>query len=121
LIWSVQRLEVAGKAELAERVAWVSKDVGDGLGYDIESFEAGGQRIFIEVKTTKGPINTPFFLTENERRVAAEKADAYRLYRLFNFGTKPRIFVVPGPLDDNLTLAPIIYRARFSGGPRTRC
>ena len=106
---------------MATKVAWVSKHVGDGLGYDIESFEEGGQRIFIEVKTTKGPIDTPFFLTENERRVASEKAEAYRLYRLFNFVTDPRAFVVPGPLDDNLSLAPISYRARFSRGPRARC
>ncbi len=66
------RLEAAGQPELAEKVAWVSKEVGDGLGYDIESFEEDGHQIFIEVKTTKGPIDTPFYLTENERRVAAD-------------------------------------------------
>ena len=107
------RLVAAGQAELAEKVAWVSKEIGDGLGYDIESYEEGGRQIYIEVKTTKGPIDTPFFLTENERRVAAEKAEAYRLYRLFNFVSETRAFVVSGPLDENLSLTPVSYRARF--------
>ena len=61
------------------------------------------------MKTTKGPINTPFFLTENELRVAEEKADAYR-YRLFDFGAEPRAFVVRGPLDDSLS--PMVGRSR---------
>jgi hypothetical protein len=107
------RLTAAGHAQLAKKVAWVSKDLGDGLGYDIESFDEAGQQIFIEVKTTKGLIDTPFYLSENERRVAARKARAYRLYRLFNFGVDPHIFPVSGPLDNRLSLAPISYRARF--------
>ena len=38
----------------------------------IESFVDDGTPIVIEIKTTKGPITTPFFVSENERRVAAE-------------------------------------------------
>jgi hypothetical protein len=53
-----ERLADLGRADLAAEVRWVSQIVGDGLGYDIESFDADGSRIFIEVKSTRGPIGT---------------------------------------------------------------
>jgi hypothetical protein len=101
------RLTAFGRGDLARKLAWVSQDIGDGLGYDIESFADDGSAIFIEVKTTKGPIDTPFFLRENERCVAAEKGSAFRLYRLFAFGNNPRIYSLSGPLDKDLVLEPV--------------
>src|SRR5262249_37764207 len=53
------RLTTAGRGDLAEKVAWVCRDIGDGLGYDIGSFTDDGSPIFVEVKATKGPIGTP--------------------------------------------------------------
>ena len=53
-----ERLAGLGRADLAAEVRWVSQIVGDGLGYDIESFDADGSRIFIVVKSTRGPIGT---------------------------------------------------------------
>jgi len=111
------RLIAIGRHDLAEKVAWVSQKIGDGLGYDIESFADDASPTFIEVKTTKGPITTPFFLSENERRVAAEKASAFRLYRLFCFGSDPRIFSLTGPLDERLSLEPVCYRVRIARDP----
>lgn len=90
---------------------WASEQIGDGLGYDIESFADDGSPLFIEVKTTRGPITTPFFVTENERRVAAEKGSAFLLYRLFEFGAEPRIYSIPGPLEAVFELEPVAYRA----------
>lgn len=107
------RLKSAGRPDLAKKVSWESKDKGDGLGYDIVSFFEDGRRIFIEVKTTKGPITTPFFISDNEIKFAAEKGAAFRLYRLFNYGKGGRIYVVPGPLEDALKLEPVSYRARI--------
>ena len=66
----------------------------------------------------KGPITTPFFLSEKERCVAAEKASAFRLYRLFGFGSDPRIYSLTGPLDECLALEPVSYRARVVGEGR---
>jgi hypothetical protein len=106
------RLREMGRDDLAAKIAWVSEAVGDGLGYDIESFADDGTPLFIEVKTTKGPITTPFFVSENERRIAAEKGPAYRIYRLFGFGTDPKIYPISGPLESALVLEPIAYRAR---------
>ena len=108
----VDRLVVAGRRDLAQQVAWVSSKIGDGLGYDIESFSEDGSKIFIEVKTTKGPINTPFYISENERWIAAEKKAAFRLYRVFSFSKSPQIYRLPGPVDEQLALEPISYRAR---------
>ena len=108
-----RRLKDAGQPELARRVRWVAHEVGDGLGYDISSFEIDGTEIFIEVKTTLGGISTPFYLTERERRVAAELRAAYRLYRLFDFNRKPRIYPLYGPLEDKAHLEPITYRVFF--------
>jgi hypothetical protein len=113
------RLMTFGRPDLAEKVAWVAQTIGDGLGYDIESFADDGSAIFIEVKTTKGPIDTPFFLSENERCIAAEKGVAFRLYRLFGFGSHPRIYALTGPLRQGLSLEPVIYRVWVGREDRT--
>jgi hypothetical protein len=47
-------LKVAGRDDLARKVRWVSKEDGDGPGYDIASFSADGRERLIDVKTTKG-------------------------------------------------------------------
>lgn len=55
------RLWMSGKRSLANRIEHVAQTKGDGLGYDILSFEESGQERLIEVKTTRfGPL-TPFF------------------------------------------------------------
>lgn len=54
------RLIQLGAGQLAERVAHVSASEGDGLGYDIRSFETDGQQRFIKVKTTSFGERTPF-------------------------------------------------------------
>lgn len=109
-----RRLTVAGREDLAAKVRWVSKDIGDGFGYDIESYSEDGSTIFIEVKTTRGAISTPFYISNNELLVAKKKRDAYRIYRVFSFEVQPRIYVIRGPLEQFLALEPIMYRARVA-------
>lgn len=109
-----KRLTTAKRADLAQKVVWVSKDAGDGFGYDIVSYDDKGEEIFIEVKATNGPIDTAFFVTENERRVAAGKGASFRLYRVFDFSKSPRIYTLSGPLDGALMLEPTCYRARIA-------
>jgi hypothetical protein len=55
--------------------------------YDIRSFEEDGTDIFIEVKTTTGPAGAAFSVTANEIQRSIERGAAYRLYRIFQFGT----------------------------------
>jgi hypothetical protein len=107
----LRRLHDAGRADLAARVEWVAETCGDGLGYDIRSYDEDGSEVFIEVKTTRRPATSRFFISENERRCSAEYGEAYRLYRVFNFGCAPRLFRLKGPLDLVLDLEPTTYSA----------
>jgi hypothetical protein len=106
-----RRLWAANKKSLAERIQHVSRTQGDGLGYDIESFEETGQPRLIEVKTTRFGALTPFFVSRNEVQVSVERQNEYSLYRVFDFRSKPRIFTLPGSLDGSCLLDPVQYRA----------
>ncbi|GAB5431030.1 MAG: hypothetical protein EpisKO_04000 [Epibacterium sp.] len=110
--YEVMKLTSAGRVDLASRVKWVSKDIGDGLGYDIRSFDQDGNEVFLEVKTTNSGRATPFFVSNNEVAVSEEKGESYRLVRVFNFSKKPRFFSLAGSLSEGLQLEATSYRAR---------
>jgi len=80
-----RRLWEAGARHLAERVEHVAQTQGDGLGYDIASFDPDGTERLIEVKTTSFGAMTPFFASKREVTVSEERAEQFRLYRLFKF------------------------------------
>lgn len=108
------RLIDAGKNDLARKVKWISEEEGDGAGYDILSFSESGDERLLEVKTTTGHQYTPFYLTENERQLSVERADEFRLMRLYNFAQAPKVFELKPPLENLVTLQPISYRASFN-------
>ena len=103
-----------GRADLAERVRWTSVDLGDGLGYDIDSYRADGSERRIEVKTTNFGIRTPFYITRNEVAYSADYADVFSLYRVFDFRVRPRLYVLDGSVQENANLDPYV----FIGSPR---
>ena len=105
------RLRRAGREDLASNVRWVSRDDGDGYGYDIRSFAPEGAERLLEVKTTYGNERTPFWLTRREWEVAEERKKVFRIRRVFHFGDKPRMFEVPPPLAERLSLTPSCYMA----------
>lgn len=105
------RLAVAGRADLAEEVEWVAKTKGDGLGYDIRSFTVEYEERFIEVKTTNFDRETPFLITDNEVAFSKENPEQYKLYRLFDFGKKPRMYTLTGSMEEACVMAPVRYRA----------
>jgi hypothetical protein len=105
------RLWRAGKRRLAEQVEHVAKTQGDGLGYDILSFEASGQERLIEVKTTRFGEFTPFFASRNEVDVSENKQTEYQLYRLYSFRREPKLYVLPGSLARTCTLDPFQFIA----------
>ena len=107
------RLSANGRDDLSSQVRWVSKEDGDGAGYDILSFSRYGAERWLEVKTTNGPSTTPFWISENERRVSEEHRDVFRLVRLFDFSRRPTAYKLKPPLADHVQLVPIQYRADF--------
>ncbi len=111
LKYEIARLLAAGKDRLAAKVERVSETRGDGLGFDILSFEHDGRDRLIEVKTTAYGASTPFFVTSNELAVSTERREHYHLYRAFGFRDNPRMFTRPGPLDTSFLLRPSQYQA----------
>jgi len=99
------------REDLARKVRWVSREDGDGAGYDIRSYDPTGAERWIEVKTTRGGSTTPFYLTRNENEVARERPDAFRLYRLHDFSQKPGLFTLTPPLEAVLQLEALTFRA----------
>ena len=112
--FELEQLRQFERPDLAKKVRWVSEEDGDGAGYDILSFDANGNERFLEVKTTVGSEITPFYITRNELLLSSERPDAFRLCRVFEFSTQPRMFELVPPLKDHVRLSPLSYEASFS-------
>jgi len=108
------RLYTLGQHTLADKVEHASKTKGDGLGFDILSFEANGQERFIEVKTTAFGKETPFFISRGEVGFSESHQNEYQLYRLFNFRQIPKMFQLHGRIEKHCALTPISYICEFS-------
>ena len=110
-----EKLIKAGYPEFAKKVRWVSRDDGDGYGYDIISYEIVNndpKKIYIEVKSTASGLNSDFEMSDSELRFAREHSDEYRLYRIGKTNSKePLGYVVEVPLDDYFVFEPVSYRA----------
>ena len=95
-----------------KKVAWVSRDKGDGLGFDILSYDAEGNEMYIEVKTTLGTEDSSFFISANELEKSKLYAENYYLYRVYEFDMKNvqgKYSIRKGSLED-LCLVPQTYR-----------
>ena len=87
------RLTQVGRADLAGRVEWVAQTVGDGLGFDVLSFDdADESERLVEVKTTGLGKYHPFLLTATELRCSEDVGDRFQLFRVFPYpaGVRPR-------------------------------
>lgn len=110
-------LVAEGQTELATKVLHVSEIEGDGAGYDIKSFTAAGEVKYIEVKTTCGPEESPFFMTSNEVKFSETHEKQYYLYRLYNYDkatNSASYYVITGYIRDSFTLTPKEYRVTLS-------
>jgi hypothetical protein len=109
-----RRLWETNHRALANRIEHVSQTQGDGLGYDILSFDLDGRERLIEVKTTNfGPM-TPFFVARREVTKSSEEPSKFNLYRVFGYRKAPQLFMVPGSLKETFVLDPTEYRASVS-------
>jgi hypothetical protein len=108
------RLSSLGELKLSKKIEHVSVTQGDGLGFDVLSFDVNGREKLIEVKTTSFGRETPFFITRNEVALSQSKANLFHIYRLFDFRKEPRLFSFRGPVERHCNLDPVTYQARFS-------
>lgn len=106
------RLDKEGKKRLAEKIEWISRNKGDGTGYDILSKNLDGSDRYIEVKTTKLSKETPIFLSRNEMNFALKEKNFF-LYRVFNWGSKPQLFIKSGPYESFCKLQPVSFKGIF--------
>jgi len=108
------RLFQADKKDLSERVEHISKTRGDGLGFDILSYDADGRERYIEVKTTTFGRETPFYISRSELEFSRSVSAQFHLYRVYEFRRGPRMFDLAGSVGGHCLLDPITYEARFS-------
>ena len=109
--FEIDRLERAGRSRLAQQVAHVSTTRGDGLGFDVLSFEVSGQERFIEVKTTNYGIGIPFYVTRGEVAFSERHSEQFQLYRVFDMRRESSIYALRGALERTCALVPINFKA----------
>ena len=111
-----RRLRYHERDDLAAKVEWVAETIGDGLGFDVLSFdENDDSEWWIEVKTTGLGKHFPFYVTANEVRCSEDCPERFRLYRVFDFAREPRVYVVGGSLSRECRLEPVVYCASIRG------
>ncbi len=103
----------SGKEKLADQIRWISKEEGDGAGFDILSRNPDGSDKYIEVKTTKLGKETPIFFSKNELDFSVEKSGQFHLYRLFNFEEQAKMFTRNGSLDQICRPVPVSFKGYF--------
>src|SRR4029077_6566798 len=110
LQYETAQLRSMGCDELATRVRHIAEIEGDGAGFDIHSFEPSGEPKYIEVKTTKGAVRTPFYLSSNELAFAQSKGSQFYLYRVYDYiGNPPsgKVYVTCGDPNQAFHLTPV--------------
>lgn len=107
------RLINSGKEALSDKVEWISKEQGDGVGFDILSKNVNGTDRYIEVKTTKLGDRVPIYFSKNEFEFSKRRSSDYYLYRVFNFYRDPKFFVKNGSFDSFCHVEPTTYIGRF--------
>jgi hypothetical protein len=106
------RLLQAGRDDLARRLVWASREFGDGLGFDIISFdETDDSERMLEVKATGLGKFSPFYVTSNEVRCSEDIPHQYQLFRVFDLSRSPKLYILHGSLRERCQLEPVLYRA----------
>ena len=92
-----RKLFDAGRHDLAKKVRWVSQADGDGLGYDIRSYDESGAEKWIEIKRPEAAIRRRSFCHEMKTKLRKARPEIFRLYRLYDF-SEFRGFTLTPPL-----------------------
>ena len=76
-----EKLKRYGKPDLAAKV----ERVGDRMHFDVKSYDLSGIEKIIEVKTTAGPWDSDFYITQTELDQLKKYPMKYLLYRVYEF------------------------------------
>ncbi|BDR54402.1 hypothetical protein KIMH_05130 [Bombiscardovia apis] len=98
-----------GQHELADKVRPISEE-NDNAGYDILSFDPEtGEELHIEVKTTSGGLDRPFYVSSHEV-IQSHDDHAFMLVRYYDcYSEKPKRFENRGDLHGSAELIPSSY------------
>lgn len=94
--------------ELQEKV----EKVKDGMGFDIQSYYEDQKPKYIEVKTTTGDRNTPFYLSANELEFFKKECPSVHLYRIYHFDDENHLinfYELSGDIESQIDVTPINY------------
>lgn len=107
-----QNLISLNRQDLAEKVVHVAKVEGDGAGYDIKSYNVDGSVKYIEVKCTRGNINTDFFMSPREIKFSKINKNNFFLYRVFdlNKNNSGKFYIVKGDVTETFTTQPTAFK-----------
>ena len=81
---------------------WLLSYLGQGIWNSIP--------IVVEFHSELTPV---FIISRNELDFSKEAGDAFHLYRVFQFRTAPRLYMLQGDVSTQLNLEPIDFRASF--------
>lgn len=116
LEWERNRLrELHVTFNILDEVVHYSRKFGDGAGYDILSRkDADYELLYIEVKTTKGGLDTPFYMSANERAYIEIFKDSTLIYRVYNYDQDTNVgeieIITYDDLMEKYDFNPITYK-----------
>lgn len=88
LKYEERKLREFNLEHLIEKMEHTSRGEGDGVGYDIKSFNEKGEEIYIEVKSTTKNSRGSFYMTPTEIKRAKELNEKFFLYRVYSMSLR---------------------------------
>lgn len=112
------KLQKANRYDLAEKIVMQCRDHSYFPGYDIQSFDENGDKIYIEVKSTNQKAKKYFEISENEIKAAEELGTSYYIYQVINVMRDPKISYRINDIfkkvgSNQLLIEPLIHRITF--------
>lgn len=114
--WERNRLKDLGVSfDILNEVIHYSRKFGDGSGYDILSRKDNNyDLLYIEVKTTTGGLDTPFYMSENEKSFLEIYANNALIYRVYNYNHDTNVgeiaIITHAELERDYVFNPITFR-----------
>ncbi len=110
LTYEREKLRALEIPDIEDKVFLTSEhsDYGNAYPCDLISIDVTtGEKIFIEVKTTKGGIDEAFYISKEELAFSDIHREHYRLYRVYNLmnhDSTPSFYETRGYVGDNFSL-----------------